>query len=192
MLRALSVIFSPPRIANSGWWLVESVPEIVHLRSGLEGDGADRDGSGVHGVTVMVLILVILGSILTRHMTFLISKVTEAAASVEADGRDSPDLGVLASNYEFAQLALVFRSMEERVRLKTAELVRKNEELWAAKEETDQAMKQQEIFLSNVAHDLRTPLTIVIGYSEALLLRKARKKNQDAFIPDLAPDRQQG
>ena len=39
-------------------------------------------------------------------------------------------------------------------------------------------MKQQEIFLSNVAHDLRTPLTIVIGYSEDLL-RKAKKKGQD-------------
>ncbi len=45
-------------------------------------------------------------------------------------------------------------------------------------------MKSQEIFLSNVAHDLRTPLTIVIGYSEDLL-RKATKLGQDAFVPDL-------
>ncbi len=74
--------------------------------------------------------------------------------------------------------------MEQRVRLRTAELAQKNEELMAAKEATDQAMKQQEIFLSNVAHDLRTPLTIVIGFSEDLL-RRARKKGQDAFIPDL-------
>ena len=45
-------------------------------------------------------------------------------------------------------------------------------------------MKQQEIFLSNVAHDLRTPLTIVIGYSEDLL-RRAKKLGQDVFISDL-------
>ncbi len=74
--------------------------------------------------------------------------------------------------------------LEERVRLRTAELAHKNEELQAAKEATDAAMKQQEIFLSNVAHDLRTPLTIVIGYSEDLL-RRAKKKGLDAFLPDL-------
>ena len=74
--------------------------------------------------------------------------------------------------------------LEERVRRRTAELEQKNEELQGAKEATDQAMKQQEIFLSNVAHDLRTPLTIVIGYSEDLL-RRAKKKGNEAFIPDL-------
>jgi PAS domain S-box-containing protein len=74
--------------------------------------------------------------------------------------------------------------LEDRVRSRTAELEQKNEELQGAKEATEQAMKQQEIFLSNVAHDLRTPLTIVIGYSEDLL-RRAKKQKNDAFIPDL-------
>jgi PAS domain S-box-containing protein len=74
--------------------------------------------------------------------------------------------------------------LEERVRRRTAELEQKNDELQGAKEATEQAMRQQEIFLSNVAHDLRTPLTIVIGYSEDLL-RRAKKQGNDAFIPDL-------
>ena len=74
--------------------------------------------------------------------------------------------------------------LEEGVRIRTAELGHKNEELKAANEAIDQAMKLQEVFLSNVAHDLRTPLTIVIGYSEDLL-RRARKQGQAAFIPDL-------
>jgi PAS domain S-box-containing protein len=74
--------------------------------------------------------------------------------------------------------------LEGRVRLRTAELEQKNEELHSAKDATEQAMRQQEIFLSNVAHDLRTPLTIVIGYSEDLL-RKAKRKGMDAFVPDL-------
>ena len=74
--------------------------------------------------------------------------------------------------------------LEERVCSRTAELARKNEELIAARDATEAAMKSQEIFLSNVAHDLRTPLTIVIGYSEDLL-RKATKLGQDAFIADL-------
>lgn len=74
--------------------------------------------------------------------------------------------------------------LDDRVRHRTAELEQKNEELQSAKEATDQAMSQQEVFLANVAHDLRTPLTIVIGYSEDLL-RRARKKGMDGVIPDL-------
>jgi PAS domain S-box-containing protein len=74
--------------------------------------------------------------------------------------------------------------LELRVRERTAELETALEQLRAAKEATEQAMRQQEVFLSNVAHDLRTPLTVVIGYGEDLL-RRARKKGIDAFVPDL-------
>jgi PAS domain S-box-containing protein len=82
------------------------------------------------------------------------------------------------------QIRLLNADLEDRVRNRTTELAQKNEELLAAKEATDLAMKQQEIFLNNVAHDLRTPLTVVIGYSEDLL-RRAKKKGYDALIPDL-------
>ena len=74
--------------------------------------------------------------------------------------------------------------LEARVTIRTAELAQKNEELKAANEAIDQAMKLQAKFLDNVAHDLRTPLSIVMAYSEDLL-RKAKKKGQDALIPDL-------
>jgi len=80
--------------------------------------------------------------------------------------------------------------LEERVRIRTAELAHKNEELKSAYEATDQAMKLQEVFLSNVAHDLRTPLTIVIGYSEDMLRRARRRARGVHPRPD--PDRQQG
>ncbi|MBV8077138.1 MAG: response regulator [Planctomycetaceae bacterium] len=82
------------------------------------------------------------------------------------------------------QLRELNADLDRRVKLKTAELQNKMEELEAAKDATDAAMKAQESLLSNVAHDLRTPLTIVIGYSQDLL-RKAKKKGQDAFVPDL-------
>jgi signal transduction histidine kinase/CheY-like chemotaxis protein len=178
------LLCTPIEYPGLGWRLVESVPE-ANIDAQVGAAMWRTAKFWVGGTTVMVLIMVVLGSIMAHHVTHLISQVTEAAAALEADGRDSSDLGSLATRKdEFGQLAQGFRSMEERVRLRTAELARKNDELSAAKEETDLAMKQQEIFLSNVAHDLRTPLTIVIGYSEDLL-RKARKKGQDAFIPDL-------
>ena len=47
--------------------------------------------------------------------------------------------------------------LDRRVKLKTAELQDKMEELAAAKDATDAAMKAQETLLSNVAHDLPHP-----------------------------------
>ncbi|MFO0953358.1 MAG: response regulator [Isosphaeraceae bacterium] len=91
---------------------------------------------------------------------------------------------VTERNRAVQQLRELAAELDGRVQRRTAELEQRNEELHSAKEATEQAMKQQEIFLSNVAHDLRTPLTIVIGFSEDLL-RRARKKKIDAFIPDL-------
>jgi PAS domain S-box-containing protein len=109
-----------------------------------------------------------------------------AVAGVVVNSRDiterkQAEQEILALN---AALEREKAELEQRVRLRTAELHQRLEELAASKEATDQAMKAQEIFLSNVAHDLRTPLTIVIGYSEDLL-RRAKKKGLDAFLPDL-------
>src|SRR5206468_1810488 len=59
--------------------------------------------------------------------------------------------------------------LELAVRERTTELERTTEQYRAAKDAADAAMKTQETFLSGVAHDLRTPLASVIGYSEDLL-----------------------
>jgi PAS domain S-box-containing protein len=78
--------------------------------------------------------------------------------------------GIVVNSRDITQ-----RKRDEREILAlNAVLEQRVRELRGAKEATDLAMKQQEIFLSNVSHDLRPPLTIVIGYSEDLL-RRAKK-----------------
>jgi len=65
-----------------------------------------------------------------------------------------------------------------------AELERSNQELSAARDATEAAMQAQVNFFEQLAHDLRTPLTNVIGYSEDILLR-ASELGQLEFVSDL-------
>lgn len=108
------------------------------------------------------------------------------------DLRDDPAVGGIVVNSRDVtkrkqaeeEVRLLNSELDNRVCTRTAELLQALDELKSAKDATEQAMNQQEIFLSNVAHDLRTPLTVVIGYSQDML-RRARKKGIDAFIADL-------
>lgn len=75
-------------------------------------------------------------------------------------------------------------SLDHKVREATAELQQANQELLGAKEATENAMKAQEVFLNNVAHDLRTPLTVVIGYSQELY-DHALKQGHEEYLDDL-------
>ena len=55
------------------------------------------------------------------------------------------------------------------------------------KEEEDQVLESdltQRILLSNMRHELRTPLIGIIGYSE-MLIEDAEDLKQEDFIPDL-------
>jgi signal transduction histidine kinase len=58
-------------------------------------------------------------------------------------------------------------------------------ERWGAERDViERTFNAQEIFVNNVAHDLRTPLTVIVGYGEELH-RRAKKEGLEAFIPDL-------
>jgi PAS domain S-box-containing protein len=81
--------------------------------------------------------------------------------------------------------------LEEQVRARTAELRAKNAELEqlndkleAANAAIQSAMDDQEAFMSNLSHDLRTPLTIVLGYSQRLF-KQVRRKDQHEYAKQL-------
>ena len=74
--------------------------------------------------------------------------------------------------------------LEDRVHARTAELEQANDNLLVAKEATEQAMKQKDVFLDNVAHDLRTPLAVVLGYSKDLH-EQAIEDELDDYAADL-------
>ena len=58
--------------------------------------------------------------------------------------------------------------LEERVRLRTAELEATNKDLLVAKAKAEAAARAKSNFLDNMSHEIRTPMNAVLGFAELL------------------------
>jgi signal transduction histidine kinase len=63
--------------------------------------------------------------------------------------------------------------LESRVEERTRELAAANRDLQGAKEAADRANQSKSAFLANVSHELRSPMTAILGYTEELQRRLA-------------------
>ncbi|MGI6667714.1 MAG: ATP-binding protein [Bacillota bacterium] len=61
------------------------------------------------------------------------------------------------------------RHLEERVDMRTSELLESNQKLEAINNEIARMDEARRHLLGNIAHDLRTPVTLIRGYAEAIL-----------------------
>lgn len=94
--------------------------------------------------------------LLTRGLTEPIKKISKAARRI-AEGRYSERIGVDRKD-EIGELAADFDLMAQKVEEKIAEL--------------SDAARSKEDFAANFAHELKTPLTSVIGYADMLYQRE--------------------
>lgn len=62
--------------------------------------------------------------------------------------------------------------LDKKVKVRTAELLKANEEIRAAREIAVKANKAKSDFLSRMSHELRTPLNAILGYSQLLEISK--------------------
>ena len=72
-----------------------------------------------------------------------------------------------------AELTQVNATLDDRVRERSAALVRERTQLARANEELQQAMRARTNFLAGISHELRTPMAAVLGHTEMLLVDAA-------------------
>lgn len=70
--------------------------------------------------------------------------------------------------------------------LDITEKKRVEEDLVAAKEESERANQAKSIFLSNVSHELRTPLNAIIGFTQLLGLDTTLSQNNNSRIHEIS------
>ena len=107
---------------------------------------------------IIVLILTGIGtlwiiSVTVRHVTGPLKRLKQAATEIR-DGNLSHELAVTGQD-EFAELSADFEQM--RIRLKDTVRMR------------EKAETERRAMIASVTHDLKTPITSIMGYSEGIL-----------------------
>jgi signal transduction histidine kinase len=113
-------------------------------------------------ILVLIAINGALVYLVSRWLTRPIKKLSEAARAM-ADGRYGDRVAVYTAD-EIGMLASDFNRMADEVEHRIGEL--------------EEAARRQEDFVASFAHELKTPLTSMIGYSDMLRLRKLPEEEQ--------------
>lgn len=122
---------------------------------------------------VMIIVLVIglfFSTVMTERIIApfrRINQTTRKLANLDFNDRLRID-----SNDEVGQLAESINHMSDQLEAKIKELSIANEQLKKDIREKEAIDKMRTELISNVSHDLKTPLSIILGYSEAMQLAK--------------------
>lgn len=127
--------------------------------------------NSVLGFTIASVILGTLISIfLIRSINKPITKLKEAAEEIAKGNLEVESKPM--SNDEIGELAIRFNDMRKSIKKSNEKIVTQTKKLEIAYKEQKNIDQLKEEFQSMIAHELKTPLTPIIGYSDALKMEK--------------------
>jgi len=144
--------------------------------------------SGFFTISFVLIVLFLL----LRKLLFPIKELVTVCSEIEKSGNLSVkvrenvpgEIGILARqlNKMIEAIKRFHEELEEKVRERTKELVKKTKELEEANERLKELDRTKSAFLSSVSHELRTPLTSVLGFAKLIY------KDFTKFFTPLAQD----
>ena len=131
-------------------------------------------------IVILIIVFVVLLFILficrrTVERAFAPMKLLEEQARLITDGdyfsemprgNENSVIGTLQNS--FAHMQEVLRKDILEVNEKTEELSKRNDELEKANTALEEALRRQNDFVSNMTHQVRTPLNLVMGFAQLL------------------------
>jgi signal transduction histidine kinase/CheY-like chemotaxis protein len=72
--------------------------------------------------------------------------------------------------------------LKKQVKLKTATLRRKNEELQSAKRKVEESNRLKTVFLQNISHEIRTPMNGILGFLKLLKNQGLDSENKKQYV----------
>lgn len=149
------IVTSAARHKREGalWLLFGSVLfSLALVNDALYYNGIIRTGS--YSALALVAVCFAQSSVLSKRFTGALTSVEQLS-------------GQLTSLNE--QLTTLNRDLEARVEERTAALMDSNRRLEMSNREVERMEQSRKHLLTNIAHDLRTPVTLIQGYVEAML-----------------------
>ena len=137
---------------------------------------------GYNHLTYLLVALTIIGLLVflwlcRRGVNEAISPLTELLTTSQKISEGNYDLLIAHTDREDAvgELQNSFATMQhsltthvDNIRKATEETKKSNEELAKAMKMAEEALRQKDIFIQNVSHQIRTPLNIIQGFSQVL------------------------
>ena len=89
---------------------------------------------------------------------------------------------LLYSGYLRQQLQDQNLILDEKVKERTRELVKKNLELGASKEKAEASDRLKTSFINNISHEIRTPLNGILGFGQILTDPDLKQEEKDQYL----------
>ncbi len=125
----------------------------------------------IRTIGVLALLFLVTGSImaflLARSVLYPVNALIDAADSIMLQDYRNPLH--LRTKTELDNLVHRFNAMQEAIRTREMMLRRQHDELLEQKAAAEAASRLKSQFLSNITHELKTPLNVIIGFSTRLL-----------------------
>lgn len=129
----------------------------------------------VHVVTEFIKYICVIGMILAAAIVWLISRrITEPLHELTELSKRMAELDfdvkyTSGGSDEIGQLGACFNCMSENLEKAYSSLLTANNELQKDIEKKDKIDDMRKEFLSNVSHELKTPIALIQGYAEGLV-----------------------